>query len=178
MKGVIFNILEELVIETSGISAWNTILEKLALQGIYTAGQSYPDEELLALVGEISAALNTPAAEVVGHFGEYLFHQLNQRYPEFTANQADLKAFLRSVHDVIHVEVRKLYETPNLPTIVCHEPDADTLVMEYRSPRKLCLLAEGLIRGAARYYKTPITMTHPVCMHSGASHCDLIIRFT
>ncbi len=177
MKGVIFNILEELVIETAGIVAWNSILEKLELKGIYTAGQSYPDEELFALVGEISASLNKPAPEIVGHFGEYLFHQLNQRYPEFTTQQTDLRAFLKSVHDVIHVEVRKLYESPNLPTITCHEPDDNTLVMEYRSPRQLCILAEGLVRGAAEYYKTPIEMTHPVCTHKGADHCDLVIRF-
>ena len=177
MKGVIFNILEELVIDTAGITAWNAILETLTLKGIYTAGQSYPDEELFALVGEISTRLNQPAADVVGHFGEYLFHQLNQRYPEFTTEQPDLRAFLKSVHDVIHVEVRKLYETPNLPTITCHEPSEDLLVMEYHSPRQLCILAEGLIRGAATHYKTPIEMTHPVCMHQGADHCDLVIRF-
>lgn len=176
MKGVIFNILEELVIDTAGIVTWNTILETLELQGIYTAGQSYPDDELFALVGEISSRLEQPPEQVVGHFGEYLFQQLSQRYPEFTDDQADLKAFLKSVHDVIHVEVRKLYESPNLPTIVCHEPDANTLIMEYRSPRKLCILAEGLIRGAAEYYKTPIQISHPVCMHKGADHCDLIIK--
>lgn len=177
MKGVIFNILEELVIDTAGITTWNSILQTLQLGGIYTAGQSYPDEELMALVQEISQRLQKPIPDVVAHFGEYLFIQLNSRYPEFTTQQPDLRSFLKSIHDVIHVEVQKLYESPNLPTISCHEPDPDTLIMEYRSPRQLCILAEGLIRGAAQHYQTEIELSHPVCMHHGADHCDLVVRF-
>ncbi|MBU2964275.1 heme NO-binding domain-containing protein [Amphritea sp. 2_MG-2023] len=177
MKGVIFNILEELVIEEAGMPTWNAILASLQLKGIYTAGHSYPDEELMALVQEISIRLALPTPKVIGHFGEYLFRQLNQRYPEFTAQQPDLKRFLLSVHDVIHVEVNKLYENPNLPTFSYHQPADNILVMQYQSPRKLCILAEGLVRGAAQYYDTEIHMTHPVCMHQQADHCDLVIEF-
>ncbi|WP_261841203.1 heme NO-binding domain-containing protein [Aliamphritea ceti] len=177
MKGVIFNILEEMVIDKCGMMAWNDILDKLGQDGVYTAGKSYPDDKLFALVGEVSARLELPAEAVVGAFGEFLFDQLARRYPVFLETQATLKDFLKSIDSVIHVEVRKLYESPDLPTISYREPEANTLVMEYRSPRQLCLLAEGLIRGAASRYKESIEMTHPVCTHQGADHCDLIIKF-
>ena len=177
MKGVIFNILEELVEEKCGMQAWNEILQGLEYDGIYTAAKSYPDDQLFALVGAVSKTLQMPAGDVVGVFGEYMFKQLAERYPVFIEQEPSLRGFLKSVDGVIHVEVRKLYDSPNLPSFVCHDRDEQTLVMEYRSPRQLCILAEGLIRGAALHYGNPIEIEHPRCLHKGDEHCDLIIRF-
>lgn len=177
MKGVIFNILENMVIEKCGMETWNDILNSLKVSGIYTAGKSYPDEELFAFVGEVSARLEMPAEQVVGAFGEFLFSQLASRYPVFLEQEATLKGFLKSVDSVIHVEVKKLYDSPNLPSFTYTEPDESTLVMEYRSPRQLCLLAEGLIRGAAAHYQDDVSIEHPRCTHKGDDHCDLIVRF-
>ena len=177
MKGVIFNILEELVEEKYGMQAWNEILAGLGYDGIYTAAKSYPDDQMFALVGAVSDKLQMPAGDVVGVFGEYLFSQLAERYPVFIEQEPTLRGFLKSVDSVIHVEVRKLYDSPNLPSFTCHDKDQRTLVMEYRSPRQLCILAEGLIRGAAQHYSTPITIEHPRCMHDGEEHCDLVIHF-
>jgi len=177
MKGVIFNILEELVEQRCGMQTWNEILSGLGYEGIYTAAKSYPDTELLALVEAVSDRLKISSEKVIGLFGEYLFSQLAERYPVFIEQQSTLRGFLKSVDAVIHVEVRKLYESPNLPSFVCHDIDPQTLVMEYRSPRQLCILAEGLIRGAAQYYNSAISIEHPRCLHKGDEHCDLVIRF-
>lgn len=177
MKGVIFNILEELVEEKCGMQTWNEILQGLEYEGIYTAAKSYPDDQLFALVAAVSDKLQMPAGDVVGVFGEYLFSQLAERYPIFLEQEPTLRGFLKSVDGVIHVEVRKLYDSPNLPSFVCQDKDQQTLVMEYRSPRQLCILAEGLIRGAAQHYGEQINIEHPRCMHNGEEHCDLVIHF-
>lgn len=178
MKGVIFNVLEDLVISKCGVPAWNEVLsENPEATGIYTASESYPDEELFGLVGSVAQKLEMSVADVVQTFGTYLFHQLAERYPMFVEQPENLREFLLSIESVIHIEVRKLYDSPNLPSFTYDESSQDQLVMHYQSPRKLCILAEGLVRGAAEYYKTPITIDHPVCMHQGADHCDLVIRF-
>ena len=176
MKGVIFNVLEELVIETAGMETWNNILELTGSNGIYTSGDSYPDKELFGLVGEICKALNMDLPTVVGIFGEYLFDQLDARHPMFVEKSTDLKSFLLSVDTVIHGEVLKLYQNPNLPRFAYHDT-GDTLIMNYTSPRKLCILAEGLIRGAAKKFATDVEISHPVCMHNGADHCQLNVNF-
>jgi hypothetical protein len=177
MKGVIFNVLEEMVIEQYNMQTWNEILASQTAEGIYTAGESYPDEELFNLVATISDKTDIPVETLVGAFGERLFEGLAARNASFIEAEPTLKGFLKSVHSVIHMEVRKLYENPNLPDFEYAEDADDTLLMRYRSPRKLCILAEGLIRGAAHHYDTLITIDHPVCMHKGAEHCDLIVRF-
>lgn len=178
MKGVVFNVLEDMVIQYHGVQAWNEVLNETGVAtGVYTSGESYEDGELFALVKTVSAKLNLPVATVVETFGVFLFKQLASRHPIFL-EAPDLKSFLKSVDTVIHIEVRKLYDSPHLPSFDYIEPDADVLVMQYRSPRKLCVLAEGLIRGAADHYNTPVEISQPVCMHNGADHCDLVIRFT
>jgi len=177
MKGVIFNVLEEMVIEQCGMDVWNDILETQQIAGIYTAGEGYPDDELFGLVTCISDKTQIPVETLISAFGEFLFTRLAERYPIFIEAEATLIGFLKSVDDVIHMEVRKLYENPNLPEFECEELTPNELKMRYRSPRKLCILAEGLIRGAAKHYKTEIELDHPVCMHKGSAHCDLIVRF-
>lgn len=177
MKGVIFNVLEEMVIDQCGMQAWNEILDQLVMDGIYTAGESYPDSELFRLVQAISDKTGIATETLVGAFGEFLFDRLQQRYPMFVESEPDLRSFLMSVDGVIHIEVKKLFDNPNLPSFSYLEISDKELLMRYSSPRKLCLLAEGLIRGAAKHYQESITIKHPVCMHNGAEHCDLIIGF-
>ncbi len=177
MKGVIFNILEEMVVEQCGMLAWNNILNSQQLEGIYTSGESYPDNELFALVSEISHQTQIPPEALVSAFGEFLFTQLADRYPIFIENNPDLKSFLKSVDSVIHMEVRKLFTDPSLPRFECQDNSDGSLLMRYHSPRKLCTLAEGLIRGSAKTYNTPIEIEHSVCCHKGAPYCDLVIRF-
>lgn len=177
MKGVIFNVLEEMVIEQAGMSCWNEILDELSMAGIYTAGQSYPDSELFALVEKISARLELPMADVVGAFGEFLFTQLAERYPVFIEQQPTLRGFLKSVDEVIHVEVRKLFESPSLPSFEYLDGDDGSLVMIYRSPRQLCLLAEGLSRGAAKHYGQAVQIHQRRCTHQGDEQCEIVVQF-
>lgn len=174
MKGIVFNILEEMVLERAGMEAWNSVLSRARdAGGVYTSAVSYPDDELLALVDAVSEYLAMPVQDVVQAFGEFMFAALARRYPLFIERCPDLFSFLGSIDSVIHVEVNKLYSNPSLPKIDCEYLDEHRLVLHYRSERKMCMLAEGLILGAARHYAVPVRMTHAVCMHRGADHCEL-----
>ncbi|TBR42790.1 hypothetical protein CBF23_006335 [Marinomonas agarivorans] len=178
MKGVVFNILEEMVIEGYGMDAWNDILDQAQQStGIFIAFESYPDEQLFELVGIICEKLNQPAEIIVRAFGEFLFSKLSERYHNFIEDHDNLDSFLKSIHSVIHVEVAKLYVDPNLPTIECFDNPDGTMTLRYRSPRKLCILAEGLIYGAAKEYKQDISLTHDVCMHKGSEFCDIVVSY-
>ena len=49
--------------------------------------------------------------------------------------------------------------------------------MGYRSPRKLCSFAEGLLLGAADHYGEKLTIEQPLCMKRGDDRCVLEIEF-
>lgn len=178
MKGVIFNVLEEMVEDNYGMAVWNEILDEAEQhEGIFIAGQSYADETLFQFVQIICDKLQQPSDIVVAAFGEYLFSKLVERHKVLIEGQTDLDAFLKSIDSIIHVEVGKLYVDPNLPSIECFDIDTKKMTMRYRSPRKLCPLAEGLIRGASSYFEQAIKITHTTCMHKGSDHCDLEIEY-
>lgn len=161
-----------------GIDVWEQILAAVNpdSMGIYTSVEDFPDEELVAMVTELSQKTGRPAMELILDFGQYLFHVLATKHPVFVDDKPDFLEFLKSIEDVIHKEVKKLYHDPNLPSLKWEQPDASSLILYYRSPRKLCHLADGLIRGAARQYGVEYSFDHSTCMHDGHDHCRFTIQ--
>lgn len=178
MKGMVFTMLNDMVESEFGIETWDALLAATqpASGGIYTSVEVYPDEELLAYVAALSAKLDVPARELVFAFGKYLLTRFAEAHGELFAGH-DARSFLKSIDEQIHVEVRKLHPGVILPEFSYEDRDAGGLVMHYHSPRQLCHLAEGLIAGTAEHFNTPIDIEHAVCMHDGAGHCELSLRF-
>ncbi len=179
MKGVVFNLLNEMVEEQFGIDVWDDLIDTTApaSDGIYTSVEVYPDEELFAYAAAIAELTGTEVAAVVRLFGNYMLDRFADIHPEFFKGHT-VKSFLMSVHDVIHVEVRKLHPDVVLPNFTYEDPGEDQLVMHYVSPRKLCHLAEGLIEGSGRHFGVDVVQGHEVCMHDGADHCVLHLEFS
>jgi hypothetical protein len=178
MKGVVFTAFNDMIEQEIGIAVWDQLLEavKPESQGIYTSVEDFPDEELGAMIAELSVVTGTPIIDLVKHFGQFLFHTLAFKHSLFIEAEPDFLSFLKSVEDVIHKEVVKLYPNPNLPSLKWDQPDARSLILFYRSPRKLCHLAEGLIKGAAEQYQVGYEQEHAPCMHDGSDHCRITIR--
>ena len=180
MKGIIFNQLENMVTETLGLEAWDTLLNETALStkdGLFVGPNTYPDEDLFALVATASRVTGTPAADLVRTFGRYLFPRLVASHPMFIKPDMTAKSFLLSVDRVIHVEVRKLDANAGLPTISYENPAPNQLIMLYRSPRALCALAEGLIEGVGAHFDEPIETRQLECTHLGAPLCRIECTF-
>lgn len=178
MKGIVFTTFNDMVEQQIGVDIWDRILDavKPESEGIYTSVEDFPDEELLDMVSELSRQTGTPVLDLIFAFGQFLFHALAMRHSVFVDTQPDFLSFLKSIEDVIHKEVEKLYPNPNLPSLHWHQPDDRSLVMKYVSPRKMCHLAVGLICGAAQHYEVDYTLEHDPCMHDGADSCQFLIR--
>ena len=179
MKGIVFNVLEEMVEATGGLQLWDQVLQDAGpgSGGSYTASATYDDEELLAIVTALSARTGLPAERLVHDFGVHLLGVFAERFPRFFEDVTP-KEFLRNVGGIIHSEVRKLYPDAGVPDFDYEDPAPDELVMLYRSPRRMCTLAEGLIRGSAGHFGVGVELAHPLCLHRGDDHCRLEIRFT
>ena len=173
MKGIVFNLLEELVTREHGADAWDDLLDEACLDGAYTSLGSYPDAELGGLVAAASKALDLPPVEVVRWFGRSAMPLFATSHPDvFTAHQGT-RSFLLTLNDMIHPEVRKLYPGADVPDFDYDTTSADMLVMRYRSARQMCAFAEGLIHGAADHFGEQATIEQPSCMHRGDDHCVL-----
>jgi len=177
VKGIIFNLAEEVVTQAHGARIWDDVLERAGFVGAYTSLGSYPDEELMGLVRAASEILGVPKQVVVRDVGEGAIPLLAVRYPQFFAPHTTTRQFVLTLNDIIHPEVRKLYPGANVPEFDFETSDADALVIGYRSSRQLCALAEGFIIGAATHYGEQAEVEQTQCMHSGAASCAILCRF-
>jgi hypothetical protein len=176
MKGIVFNLLEQVVTDEYGEETWDILLDDAGLDGAYTSLGSYPDAELGMLVAAASARLEVPADDVVRWFGERTMPLFAKRYPELFAAQDSTRALVLNLNEVIHPEVRKLYPGADTPMFAFDTSSPPTLLMEYRSARQLCSFAEGLLIGAAAHYEEDLELDHPLCMKRGDDHCLLALE--
>ena len=177
MKGIVFNLLEEVVCRHHGDETWDRLLESAGDDGVYTSLGSYPDERLYALLKAASVALGLPRRDILRWFGRQAMPLLSARYPAFFAGPSDTRAFLLTLNDIIHPEVRKLYPGAYVPIFDFDGSSPDVLRMGYQSERKLCALATGFIEGAADYFGEEALVEHPSCMFRGDPKCLFELRF-
>jgi len=177
MKGIVFNLLEQAVVQAHGEPTWEALLDAAGLDGVYTSLGSYPDEHLFLLFGAASEALDTPPNDVVRWFGRNAMSLFAGRYPHLFTGHAETRSFVLTLNDIIHPEVRKLYPGAVVPEFAFDASDPDALLMDYYSPRKLCAFAEGLLLGAADHYGETIEIEQPRCMNRGDAQCRLEITF-
>ncbi|MGI8461296.1 MAG: heme NO-binding domain-containing protein [Solirubrobacterales bacterium] len=177
MKGIVFNLLEEVVVRDHGEMAWEAVLDSAGAGGAYTSLGSYSDEEFMRLVGAASEALGKPEEEVVRWFGREAIPLFVERYPAFFESHESTEPFLLTLNRIIHPEVRKLYPGADVPSFEFGESNG-SLTMSYVSARRLCFFGEGLIEGAAGHYGERAEISQPRCVLRGDPNCEFKIRLT
>jgi hypothetical protein len=177
MKGIIFNLLEEVITAEYGAATWDRLLDDAGLDGAYTSLGSYGDDEMVGLVGVAATALQLPPEDVLRWFGRRAIPLLARRYPTFFTGHADARSFLLTLNGIIHPEVRKLYPGAATPVFDFDTSASDKLVIGYNSARKMCSLAEGFMHGAADFFHEHADITQSQCMHHGAGKCVFDVRF-
>jgi hypothetical protein len=177
VKGIIFNLVEEVVAAEMGDDVWDSLLKAAGLDGVYTSLGSYPDEELFRLVAAASSAMGQPPDQVVRHLGEGALPLLAERYPFFFEPYTSTEPFLRTLNAVIHSEVRKLYPGAEVPDFDFESEGSGVLVIGYESPRRLCSLAEGFIVATARHYGEQVDISQSECMKTGSDKCLIRCSF-
>jgi hypothetical protein len=176
VKGIVFNLLEEVVRRGHGEAAWDDLLDEAGLEGAYTSLGSYHDEELIRLIGVAARTFDMEVDEVVRWFGREALPLLAEKYRVFFAPHRSTRPFLLTLNTIIHPEVRKIYPGADVPVFDYDASSEDVLVMGYRSGRRLCAFGEGLIHGAARHYGENATIERPACLKRGDPKC--VFRIT
>lgn len=176
MKGVIFNVVEEVVTEEFGADTWDALLDATRLEGAYTALGNYDDAELAALVAAAASALGVEEADVLRLVGRRGFAGLAGRYPHFLEGHTSSRSVLGDLNEVIHPQVLALYPGANVPEFGFVE-EGDRILLDYHSARGLCHLAEGLALGAIESFREHADITQETCRHRGDESCRIILDY-
>ena len=160
MKGIVFREFLEMVEATFGEEMLEALIAEndLPSGGVYTAVGTYDHQELVAMAITLSEKTDLPVEALVEAFGNYLFGRFFELFPVFFNHESSF-AFLDTIHDVVHVEVLKLYPDATLPDFTSEiRDDGKTLHFEYNSPRHFADLAVGLMKGAFAHWDETVEM--------------------
>jgi hypothetical protein len=178
MKGVVFTEFMDMVDAAWGPDLLDDVLDAAAVPngGAYTSVGTYPAAEMGRLVGALASTTGEDVRSLLHAFGAHLLTTFEKAHPQWFAFDEPL-AFLAQVDGYIHVEVRKLYPDAELPRFEILEQSDQRLVLDYRSPRCLHALAEGMILATLKRWgregQVEVTAVEPA-----GSHVRFDIRLT
>lgn len=158
MKGIVFREFIQMVEDQFSLETADAIIEssQLASAGSYTSVGTYPHEEMVELVHQLSIRLHQPAPDLLKHFGRHLFRRFTVIHPQYVTTHQSAFELLSVLDDHVHVQVRKLYRDAELPSFE-HQHLADNqMLFIYRSARALADFAEGLIEGCVEHFGEPM----------------------
>lgn len=180
MLGIVFNALEEFVLETADMETWNAVIDASDLQsgGAYTFGVTYEDSEIVSLATNLCKQLDIPLETGLDLFGQFLFGYLIKKGPIELQEYNDTQTLLKNIEDVVHRDVKRLHPNAYTPFFEYLPDTQSSGSLTYASKRRLCMVAGGLLQGAAKHYGQSVEMEHVQCMHDGAENCIWQVKFS
>lgn len=158
MKGMVFREFIDMVEEAFSPEVADAIIvaSKLSTDGAYTTVGTYPFEEMVSLVTNLSKETNLPVPALLRHFGIHLFGRFAVMHPEYVNPKNGVFGLLRDLDSHIHREVHKLYSGAELPSFSHEDLGDDRLVLTYSSRRNMADFALGLIEGCIAHFRETI----------------------
>ncbi len=177
MQGIIYMQLKKYVVSTLGKDNWSKLLKECGLESrFYLPTNTYPDEEVVTLVGTASKMTGKPVPEILEDFGEFIVPGLIELYGAFVSPEWKTIDLIENTEQTIHkvVRLRNPGADPARLKTVRHSKQKVEVI--YDSPRKMCGLAKGIIKGVGKHNKENITITESSCMLMGSSACKIHVE--
>ncbi len=174
MHGVILQELRAYA-DTLGPDVWKALLRDAGLQGrLYLPAGIYDDADVNALVAAAAKKTQKTPHEVLHSFGLFLGPRLLRGHARHVQPGWRTLETLVHVEDTMHRVVRAQNKDAAPPALTIHRIDDRSVAIDYRSARRLCPLARGLVAGVAAYFDEEVVVIEPSCMLRGDARCSLV----
>jgi len=177
MKGIVFREFIDMVESQFSARTADEIIQssKLSTNGAYTSIGTYPHQEIVDLVSNLSTHTGISVPQLLQHFGRHLFGRFVEIHPNMTNKFSDVFSLLGALENTIHVDVNKLYRDAELPSFSYEQDNQQTMVFIYRSRRRMADFAQGLIEGCIAHFKENMTIQRTELPSQGE---EALTRFT
>jgi len=177
MHGFVYTELKDYVVAKLGADAWATLLRQAGLKGkAYVNYAEYPDTDAVQLVTAASEVTGLAPGVILEDFGAFLAPHLFRAYRPLIDPAWKTLEFLENAEATIHRVVRARNAHARPPVLRCRRISPSEVMVVYASPRRLCAVARGIVRGLAQHYREAVTVTESVCMAQGQPQCQIEVR--
>jgi hypothetical protein len=174
VHGTILTELQKYVVSKLGAEAWTNLKREAGVTRLeYDALEIYPDAEVMALVTTASRLTGIPAPALLEDFGSFIAPDLLDMYWAVVQPEWRTLDVLEHTETAIHEVVRISQKGATPPYLAAERRSPNEVVIRYTSPRKLCPVAKGIIRGIAKHYEENVSLAEPSCMLRGDNACVL-----
>lgn len=175
MHGIIHLELQNFVVQHHGEAAWRALTDAAGLSSeIYTPLRSYPDEQIVALVGAAVQLTGTDAITLLEAFGAFLVPRYLALYGKLLRPEWRTLDVLEHAENTIHRVVRMREPGALPPRLQAQRLSASAIKINYDSPRRLCAVARGIARGIAGHFNEQLSISDERCMHRGDPECVML----
>ncbi|MBU1042200.1 MAG: heme NO-binding domain-containing protein, partial [Proteobacteria bacterium] len=155
-RGEMKGILPKIMLEFAKVKYGEKVYEKVSAElgnPVFLPAQSYPDQVLGQMADILARESGKDARAVFLELGKYTIGQFHKMYkPYFKAKT--LKEFYLTMNDT-HAALTKAH--PGIvPPRFSYEDRGEKLTMIYKSRRGYHHYFEGILTGAAEFFKTPV----------------------
>jgi hypothetical protein len=177
VKGIVFREFIDMVESQFSVETADAIIQSssLSTHGAYTSVGTYPHQEMVDLVSNLSVKTGIAVPDLLQHFGRHLFGRFVEIHPGMTNAFSDVFSLLSALENTIHVDVNKLYRDAELPTFSYEQDNQQKMVFIYRSRRRMADFAQGLIDGCIAHFKENISIQREELPPQGE---EALTRFT
>lgn len=178
MKGLVFREFIDMVEDQFSLQMVDDIIgaSTLASGGAYTSVGTYPDDEMMQLVNQLSIRSEIPIPGLLRHFGRHLFHRFTIIHPNYVTSHNSAFELLKVLDNEVHVEVRKLYEGAELPAFEYETLHDNRMLFIYKSSRPMADLAHGLIEGCIEHFAQAMTIERTDLPVAAGAHTRFILQ--
>src|ERR1700693_3301479 len=143
--------------------------------GGYELGGSYPDEEVYLIVADVVETTGLSSDVILEQFGQAMVPGLLDLYGILVNSRWSFLDFLLNTEGAIHKGVGLSARSADPPAIEVQRAGPEAVTIVYRSRRRMCSVAKGIVRGAAAHYGAAIAISEDRCMHRGDPECLITV---
>jgi hypothetical protein len=143
----------------------------------YLITEAYGDAVFTRLFAKVAEETDSGPDELLRDFGVFAAERtFVLLYPSYFDVAGDARTFLLTVENRIHELVRATVPDARPPQLHVEPLGDDGVRILYTSPRRLCVLLEGLVQGTARHFGEEAEVVEVECMQRGAPACVFEVR--
>jgi hypothetical protein len=177
VHGMILSELQNYAEAKHGRGTWSALLKKANLENrVYLPVLEYPDAEAVSLVMAASALTGLPISAVLEDFGQFIVPSLVRIYGHLLKPNWRTIDVIANTEATVHTVVRIKNPGAKPPQLKTERLSPDEVLLIYTSPRRMCGLAIGIATGFGHHFQEKIVASQTMCMHKGASRCEILFR--
>ncbi|MCG8387636.1 MAG: heme NO-binding domain-containing protein [Cytophagales bacterium] len=160
MHGLIFQKLQDFVIDISSGETWLKMKKEAGLEDIiFSPTRKYPDEYIEKFVALAQDHFELERDDVLEAFGKHMGPKLIQLFnftivPGWTALE-----IIENTEEYIHKTLKTADPNVDTPKLVVTRISGNELKLEYNSPRKMIALGIGIVKAIGEAFGEQLTIT-------------------